>query len=96
MDHDAEVLKEASRAVLAIDVKYRQADFKTKRQLKPKRDEVYEAYARARLALLAEGMLCTRKDVETMAGIREEVSRAKKLQSLLVAIGRFTAFLARL
>lgn len=96
MDNDSSVLKDAAAAVGAIDVKYREADFAGKRELKPKRDEAFAAYAKARRKLLEAGVICSRKDVEEMGEIREEIARARKTQSLVIAAARFVKFLSRL
>ncbi|MBN2123539.1 MAG: hypothetical protein JW821_04550 [Deltaproteobacteria bacterium] len=95
MDPDAAVLEDAARAVTAIDLKYRRASFDEKRELKKDRDRAFTVYTMARRRLLEDGVLCGKADVEEMKGIRKEVSRARKVQSIIVAARRFVVFLAR-
>ncbi|MGD0921755.1 MAG: hypothetical protein ABSA70_08350 [Terriglobia bacterium] len=95
MDNDAEVLNHVASAATAIDLKYRRADFESKLALKDDRDKTFDAYSKARMKLLEEGVICTEKDVREMADIRAEIGRARKTQSILVATGRFLAFLAK-
>lgn len=96
MDNDAIVLKDAAAVVLSIDLKYRRANFNTKRKLKTKRDKAFVAYTKARRKLLEEGVLCTKDDVKKMAEIRKEVARARQTQSLIIAVGRVVAFLVKI
>lgn len=95
MDKDTEILRHLSEAVLAIDINYRRADLNSKIQLRPKRDKAFKAYSKARLELLKDGVLATSADVRKMKEIRREITRARKTQSLLVAIGRLLSFAAK-
>lgn len=95
MDKDAEILRHLSEAILSIDIKYRRADLQSKIQLRPKRNKAFQSYSKARLELLKDGVLATNADVRTMKEIREEITRARKTQSLLVAIGRLVSFAAK-
>ena len=95
MDNDAIVLKDAAAAVTSIDLKYRKASFSEKLELKKDRDKAFNAYSRARRKLLEEGIICKQDDIEEMKSIRREIGYAKKIQSLLMAVGRLIAFLVK-
>ena len=95
MDNDAIVLKAAAAAATSIDLKYRQASFSEKLELKQDRDKAFNAYSKARRKLLEEGVICTQNDVEEMKSIRQQIGHAKKTQSLLMAVGRLIAFLVK-
>lgn len=96
MDKDMLVLEDAAAAVLSVDKKYRRADFNGKIRLKKERDSVFNAYAKARLKLLEEGVISRDKDVEEMKEIRKEIARAKKIQSILVGTAKLAKLLGRL
>lgn len=96
MDNDAEVLKAASQAVMAIDLKYRASNFGDQRKLKPERDKAFNAFSAARLKLLADGVICTAEDVAEMKALRDEVKEAAKRQTLLAGILKVAAFLRKL
>lgn len=93
MDHDAEVLKAASQAVLTIDLKYRASNFGDQLKLKVERDKAFNAFSAARLKLLEEGVICTADDVAAMKALRDEVKEAAKRQTLLTGIVKVVAFL---
>ena len=95
MDNDEIIITKAAATATSIDIKYKRASPTDKVILKPKRDKAFSAYARARLKLLEEGTLCTNDDVQEMNEIRKQVANARKIQSLVIAIGRFVAFLSK-
>lgn len=94
-DNDSVILREAGACVSAIDLRYRAADINGKVALKPERDRAFETYSRARLNLLADGVLASATDVEDMAAIRRAIDEAADTQQLLIAAGRLVGFLAR-
>jgi hypothetical protein len=94
-DHDATLLEDAASAVLDIDLRYRRANIDEKEDLKPARDEAFNAYSAARLKLLQEGVIATQEDVDEMKAIRGEISRAADIQGLVVAAERLAVLLAR-
>jgi len=89
------VLEQASNAVLSIDRKYRNADFNGKISLKDERDKLYNEYAKARLKLLEDGMICTDDNVKEMMEIRAEIEQAIQTQSIVIGIGKLVKFLAK-
>lgn len=96
MDNDLIVLEDAVAAIMSIDRKYRRADFNEKLKLKSQRNKAFNAYAKARLNLLEEGVITTAQDIKEMNAIRQEIARARKTQSILAGIGRFVKFLTKL
>ena len=96
-DMDTLTLKEASNAVLELDVRYREIDnIDDKKDMKPARDQAFDAYSTARLKLLEEGVITGQTDLNEMKDLRSEVEHAANVQSLIVAAGRVAAFLTRL
>ncbi len=96
MDNDIIVLEDVAASVISIDRKYRKADFNDKLLLKKDRDKAFNTYAKARLKLLEDGVICKQKDVDEMKEIRSAISRARKTQTILAAIGRLVVFLAKI
>lgn len=96
MDPDLLILEDANAAVMAIDRKYRRADFNIKLKLKKERNKAFNAYAKARLKLLEEGKITSDQDVTEMKAIRQEIARARQIQSILAGIGRLVKFLTKL
>ena len=96
MDPDLIILEDANAAVITIDRKYRKADFNMKLKLKKERDRVFNAYAKARLMLLEEGIIASDRDVTEMKAIRLEIARARQTQSILIGVGRLVKFLTKL
>jgi hypothetical protein len=95
MDNDLIVLEDAAASVISIDKKYRKADFNDKLLLKKDRDKAFNTYAKARLKLLEDGVICKQKDIDEMKEIRSQIAHARKTQSILIAIGRLIVFLAK-
>lgn len=96
MDNDLIVLEDAAAAIMSMDRKYRRANFNEKLKLKSQRNKAFNAYAKARLNLLEEGVITTAQDIKEMNAIRQEIARARKTQSILTGIGRFVKFLVKL
>ena len=95
MDNDETIVTKAAATATSIDIKYKRASATDKVILKPERDKAFSAYAAARLKLLEEGTISSDADVLEMGDIRKQVANAKKLQSLIIAIGRFVGFLVK-
>ena len=96
-DTDSLTLKEASNAVLEIDVQYRGLDnIDDMEDLKPVRDEAFDKYSMARLKLLKDGVITDQKDVDEMKALRGEIERAADVQALIIAAGRLAIFLGKL
>jgi hypothetical protein len=95
-DTDTLTLKEAGNAVMEIDVRYRTLNnIDDKEDLKPARDKAFDAYSRARLALLEEGVLTDQAALDEMVALRKEVEDAADVQTLIAAAGRIALFLAK-
>lgn len=94
-DNDATVLDDAARSVALLDARYRAADFNDKIALKPHLDAAFSAYSAARLNLLAPGVICSAADVTEMEGLRQQVTKAADMQSLIAAAVKVAAFLVK-
>lgn len=94
-DSDVTVLDDAARSVAAIDARYRAADFNEKIELKPHVDAAFSAYSAARLNLLADGVVSSDADVGEMGDLKRKVTAAADTQSLIAAIVKLVAFLAK-
>jgi hypothetical protein len=95
-DTDADVLRDAGNTATEIDVRFREADVNERRKLRKPRDDAFNEFSRARLQLMKTGMITTGADVQEMKAIKAEVDRAADNQALIIAVGRFVGFLARL
>ena len=94
-DTDADVLRDAGETAVEIDVRYRmEEDVNERQKLRRPRDAAFSAYSEARLRLMRKGTITTAQHVEDMRAIRSEIDQAADSQALIVAIGRFVAFLA--
>ena len=99
LDNDEIILEDAREAAFELDKAYRRAvrnaDLDTMVKLKPQVDAAYEAYSKARLNLLAEGVLATDADVTEMRRIRAEIDQAATTQRLIEGAIRFAAFIVK-
>ncbi len=95
MDKDLRILEDAASSVMTIDRRYRHASFNDKVTMKPKRDQAFRAYAKARIKLLQDGVLATQADVNKMVEIKEAVSRARSTQSTIEGAINLAAFLVK-
>ena len=96
MDTDLEILEQLSATVTAVDRKYRRASFNDKLKLKKQRDELFNAYAKARLKLLEDGLITGDAELEEMKEIRSQIAHAREVQSILIGVARLVKFAARL
>ena len=94
-DTDTETMRAANAAVLDIDIRYREADFAAKRELKSARDAAFNTYSAARANLMAEGVISTDDDVAEMEALRQEVNEAADTQQLIIASGRLIGAMAK-
>jgi len=99
LDNDEIILDDARETAFTLDKAYRRAvrnaDLETMTKLKPQVDAAYEAYSKARLNLLAEGILATDADVAELRRIRAEVEQAATIQTLIEGAIKFAAFVAK-
>lgn len=95
MDNDSRVLEELATAVLLIDKRYRRAGPVERFDMKRSRDDAFNAYRRARVNLLADGVLATESDVREMEEIRAEIGRARALQTLVAGAVKLVAFASK-
>ena len=93
MDNNTLILKDAADCLQTIDIQYKLSDFNSKKQLKESRDNAFDVYSRARLKLLADEVLCTDQDVQTMKQLRQEIEQAAETQSLIQGILSLVQFL---
>ena len=95
MDYDELALGQIANAVILVDKRYRKADFITKLKLKKKRDELFNAYRKARLVLLKEGMVSSKKDVEKIKELRKKIAHARQTQTLIEGAKALALFLVK-
>jgi hypothetical protein len=95
MDNDSAVLDELAAAVSLIDKKYRRADPVDRSDLKADRDRAFNSYTKARIKLLADGVLATAADVRKMQEIRAEIGRARATQTIIAGAIKLVAFAAK-
>lgn len=98
-DNDEIVLGDAKEAAFTLDKAYRRAvitaDLDKVTALKPKVDQAYDQYSKARLNLLQAGVLATDDDVAEMKRIRAEIDQAATTQTLIEGAIKFAAFIAK-
>ena len=98
-DNDEMVLEDTKEAAFTLDKAYRRAvtncDLDRIEQLKPKTDEAYDRYSRARLRVLEEGVMATDEDVAAMHRIRAEIDQAATTQALVLGAIRFAVFISK-
>ncbi len=94
-DNDSNALKAAADAVTIIDMRYRAASINDKIIMKPQRDAAYDAYSKARLKLLEDGVIATDEDVAELEAIRAEIAQAAETQALMIGAARLIAALAK-
>jgi len=89
-DNDEIVLENAKEAAFSLDKAYRRAmldaDLDRMSELKPRVDDAYDQYSRARLNLLKEGVLATDNDVADMRRIRADIDQAATAVSQLTNV----------
>jgi len=95
MDKDLKILEDSASSVMTIDKRYRLASFNDKITMKPKRDQAFRAYVKARVNLLQDGVIATQTDVKKMAEIKTAISRARSTQSTVEGAIGLAAFLVK-
>lgn len=94
MDNDSKMLKQLGYSLIDMQVKYRASSLPDKVELQPKLEDAFTQYALYQTALLDEGIMTTQEDLDEMDKIQNEINKAATKQALIVAIGRFTIFVA--
>lgn len=98
-DNDTLLLEDAGDAAFTLDKAYRRAlndsDLDAMTQLKPQVDAAADAYSKARLNLLAAGVLATDDDVAAMRKIKGEVDQAANTQQLIAGAVQLIGLLGR-
>ncbi len=95
MDYDEVALEQIASAVILVDKRYRKADFTAKSKLKPNRDKLFNAYRKARLELLKEGMVCNKKDIEKIKALRKKIAVARQTQTLIEGTKALALFIVK-
>lgn len=98
-DNDTLMLQDAGDAAFTLDKAYRQAlnnnDLDTMTSLKPQVDAAFDAYGRARLNLLAAGVLATDADVAAMHAVKGDIDQAANTQQLLAGAAQLIGLLGK-
>jgi hypothetical protein len=90
------MLRAAGDAVTMIDVKYQQASFDEKLDMRDERDRAFHAYSLARNRLLMPGLVIDESDIALIEQFKTEVTQAANLASILVAAAKVASLLARI
>ncbi len=92
-DNNALLLQSAAALMNDLNVRYMEADLDGQLDLKPEMDQAFLNYSQARLALLENSIQCTPADVSQMQQLRQQVSQAAEIQTVIAAVIRFSSFL---
>jgi hypothetical protein len=92
-DNDAKCLVELGNSVIEADVAYHLASPVDKIALYQPLQALHDEYTKAKLKLLAEGVICTDADVQKMKTIRQEMNQAADTQSVIHMILKLAAVL---
>lgn len=95
-DNDEKTLKMASNTVFRVDLEYNRAEINDKFELKEPRDQAFDAYSLARARLTTVAVICNDEDVKSMRLIKDEISKAADVRSLIKSIFKFVGFLTAL
>ena len=79
----------------ALYQKFNDNDLDAMVSLKPQVDAAFDVYSRARLALLAAGMVATDADVAAMHAIKGDIEQAADTQELLAGAAQLIGLLGR-
>jgi len=94
MDNDAKMIQDSGNALVNLAVKYRSSILRDRMAMKPALDELVKDHALYQIKLLKEGVITTDEDLKEMDRIKKEIDKAAKLEKILIAIAKFTAFVA--
>ncbi len=95
MDNDTVALKQASLALIELQVRYKEAPILEKLQMRPMINEAINDFAVMQMKLLKEGVIITDADLEELEEIKTALEKAKTQTKLLQAGARFLGFVAK-
>jgi hypothetical protein len=93
---NSQVLRTAAAVMSDLDIRYMEADFDGKVQLKPELDKATLAFSKLRLKLLQNAVLCKPGDVQNMQTLRQEIGKASSMTTLLQVAVRISSFFLKL
>lgn len=98
-DNDQIILEDAKESAFTMDKAYRRAmlsnDIDAMVQLKPKVNESFDLYSKARLRLFEEGVIATDEDVAQLRRIRADIDQAATTQALIMGAVKFIGFIKK-
>lgn len=92
---NSQLLRTAAAIMSDLDIRYMEASFDGKVQLKPELDKATVAFSQLRLKILQNAVLCKPSDVQKMQLLRQEISKASTTTTLLQVAGRISSFLIK-
>lgn len=96
MDNDDKVLAAIHANINALLAEFWAAPAEDRPGLRLKLNDLYDAEAKAKIALLDEEVQCTAAHVDEVLKIGQEISKIADATALAMAIVRLTAFLIAL
>lgn len=94
MDNDSIMLEELGTAVIIMQQKYRKAPIADWATLQAELQAAMAQYVLYQAFLLKQGTISSDDDLDEMRDIKNEIDNAAETQQLVLAIGRFAAFVA--
>jgi len=95
-DNDTQALQHAGAAVMAMDVRYRNATPADRIRLKRTRDQLWATYVLARNRLLEQGVLVTDDELGQMDALKADLGDAAETMAFARAALKLTGILARI
>jgi len=93
---NSQLLRTAAAIMSDLDIRYMEASFDGKVQLKPELDKATIAFSQLRLKILQNAVLCQPGDVQKMQLLRQDISKATNITTLLQITGRLSSFLLKI
>jgi hypothetical protein len=94
--NNTQFLRAAAAVMSDLDIRYMEADFNGKVALKPELDKAMLAFSQLRLKLLKNAVLCKPTDIQKMQALRQDISKADGITTLLQVAVRVSSFLMKL
>jgi hypothetical protein len=95
-DTNTQFLQAASSVMNELDIRYMEADLDDKVDLKDELDKAMMAFSEVRCKLLEREVVCTPEDVLHMQALRQGVSQAAEIQSIISIAIQMTGTLVKL
>ena len=95
-DNDTQVLRLASAALFAMEVKCRNAGVMDRVAMKQERDQLWQAYLDARDKLIAEGIVVGDDELAEMTALTQDLERATALNQTAQAVLKLVGFFAKI